>query len=182
MRIGIFGGTFDPPHNGHLSVAKAAIRQLRLDVLYIIPCGNPVLKERSLITPARLRVAMCRLAFSGLKRCKVSLLEIRRKRKSYTVHTLEHFYRKGDRLFLITGSDAAPNPKTWYKFERIMKLCTVVVAKRKGSALQNSDFEILAGDFPEVSSTELRRALKAGTRAKELPKKVLEYITRKKIY
>lgn len=185
MRIGIFGGTFDPPHLGHVTLARQAIRQLKLDKLYVIPCGNPVLKDRRRISAARHRIAMCRIAFAGIPRCEISTLETRRKRKSYTVLTLKHFRRKmkpGDELFLITGSDAAPNPATWYKFESIIRLCTVVVGMRKGFHTPRPEFRILAGNFPKVSSTELRNRLKSGKRVANIQSGVLDYIRRNCLY
>ena len=99
MRIGIYGGTFSPIHNGHIAAARAFMEQMWLDILYVIPTGVTPHKEMQGNATGADRLEMCRLAFAGMDGVIVSDMELKREGKSYTVDTLQELYRPEDRLF-----------------------------------------------------------------------------------
>ena len=104
-RIGIYGGTFSPPHNGHLAAARAFMEQMWLDILYVIPAAIPPHKQMAEPVSAADRLEMCRRAFAGMEGVYVSDMEIRRGGKSYTVDTLRELSGDDRRLFLLCGTD-----------------------------------------------------------------------------
>ena len=122
-RIGIFGGTFSPPHNGHLQAAKAFMEQMWLDILYVIPTALPPHKEMEIPVSAQHRLEMCRLAFSGMEGVYVSDMEIQRGGKSYTVETLRELTGEDRRLFFLCGTDMMLTLDRWREPEEIFKLC-----------------------------------------------------------
>lgn len=131
MRVGIYGGTFSPVHQGHVAAAKAFMEQMWLDVLYIIPTGVTPHKEmKGDATPAD-RLEMCRLAFKGMEGVIVSDLEMRREGKSYTVDTLRELSRPDDRLFLLLGTDMMLTLDRWREPEEIFRLCYPVYIRRE---------------------------------------------------
>lgn len=129
-RIGIYGGTFSPPHNGHLAAAKAFMEQMWLDFLYVIPAALPPHKEMEYPVSARDRLEMCRLAFAGMEGVYVSDLEIRRGGKSYTVDTLRELAGDDRRLFLLCGTDMVLTLGEWKDPAEIFRLCYPVYIRR----------------------------------------------------
>lgn len=130
-RIGIYGGTFSPPHNGHVRAALAFLETARLDVLYVIPTGR--LPHRSKIPDAdsALRLAMTRAAFADADpRIRISSYEIESSGVSYTYRTLAHFAKPGSELFLLCGSDMFLTVDTWRCSDRIFSLATVAFVPR----------------------------------------------------
>ena len=115
MRVGIYGGTFSPVHNGHVAAAKAFMEQMWLDILYVIPTGTSPHKEMDGEATGADRLEMCRLAFADVEGVIVSDCEIRRSGKSYTVDTLREFYAPEHRLFLLCGTDMMLTLDTWYQ-------------------------------------------------------------------
>ncbi len=134
MRLGIFGGTFDPVHLGHLIVAEQAREQCALDEVRFIPAGHPPHKHGRALTAASHRLAMLRFAVAGHAAFRVDDREIRRPGPSYTVVTLEEL--RGElpqaELFLIMGADSLRDLPDWHQPERICTLATLVVANRPG--------------------------------------------------
>lgn len=130
-RIGVFGGAFDPPHVAHRALAEAALRQLALDELHIVPTGQAWHKARAL-TDAVHRLAMCRLAFAELPGVRVDTREIDRAGPSYTVDTLTalHDEQPEAALFLVVGADQWLAFRTWRRWAEILRLATVAVAHR----------------------------------------------------
>ena len=130
-RIGVFGGAFDPPHTGHLALARAALAQLDLTQLRIVPTGQAWHKVRAL-TDAAHRLEMCRLLFAPLADVWVDDSEIRRAGPSYTVDTLEvlQAQRPGARLMLLLGQDQAAGLAQWHRPEEIARLAIIWVAVR----------------------------------------------------
>lgn len=196
MRVGIFGGTFNPPHCGHVLLAEHAVRALMLDLLYIIPAADPPHKEVAQKVPAEHRLAMARLAFEGVERAQVSDLEIRRGGKSYTADTAEELLRlhPGAQLYLLVGTDMLMNLPEWRRVEELLKLCTIAAFQREtgdGEKLEaqarylrerfGARVEIIRDSFLEVSSTWARERLREGE-SRELPKKVVDYIRKNKLY
>ena len=112
-RIGIYGGTFSPPHNGHLAAARAFMEQMWLDILYVIPAAIPPHKQMAEPVSAADRLEMCRRAFAGMEGVYVSDMEIRRGGKSYTVDTLRELSGDDRRLFLLCGTDMVLTLDEW---------------------------------------------------------------------
>lgn len=177
MRIGIYGGTFAPPHNGHVVAAKEFFRQMELDLLYIIPTALPPHKQIDAGDDPRHRLAMCERAFGDMERVIVSDLEISRGGKSYTVDTLRALSGEDRRLLLLMGTDMMLTLDRWREPEEIFKLCYPVYMRRESDPViegqiiaKNKEYLARFGkvvrrvpcDFIDISSTEIRRRVKAG--------------------
>lgn len=190
-RIGIFGGTFNPPHIAHSIVAESVRAQLILDKIIFIPSGNPPLKES---IPAEDRLAMANLAFGDDINFEVSDIEIRDiTEKSYTVNTLRKLRIKyeGERikLFLIIGADNLLDLPRWKDPEQLFQLAEIVVINRPGFDPKNSKQEFyekakfIDVPFLEISSSMIREYVKIGRPVKYLvTKEVEEYIEDNKLY
>lgn len=146
LRIGIFGGTFNPIHQGHLAIAEEVQKTLGLDRTLFIPAGRPPHKKGRRVLPAKHRLEMVRLAIQGRPGLEVSDLEIARPGKSYTIETvkaLERKFPKGTAFYLILGLDAFLEFSTWRSPEDLMARCHIVVVSRPGfrfSDLTRLDF------------------------------------------
>lgn len=172
-RIGVFGGTFDPPHIAHVALARAAIEQLRLDVLLVIPTGEAWHKSRAL-TPAVHRLEMTYLAFSDLDSVVVDPRETLRSGPSYTVDTLLELRTEYSRsqIFLVLGEDQAQALGSWHRISEIPEIATICVAERAGFTRADGTFSALSAEIPglrrfempplEVSSTDIRSRLVHG--------------------
>lgn len=167
-RLGVFGGTFDPPHIGHLAAAEAARFTLGLDRVLFVVASLPWQKVDSQpVSPAADRLALVRAAVAEVEGCEVSTLEIDRGGDSSTAETLEALARDGRELFLIIGSDLAESLDTWRSPDVIRSLATVAVVARlgsRGSGAPPPGWRWVAVDGPgiEVSSTHVRRWLAEG--------------------
>ena len=152
VRVGVFGGTFDPVHVGHLSIANAALEAIPLDrVIFVIARRSP-LKERGPVAAEADRLAMLELAVADEPRFSVSRIELERSAPSYTVDTLEALAGPDD-LFLILGGDAIAELPRWRDPGRIAELATVVVAERPGAPERRGNAAsapILAFDAPRL--------------------------------
>ncbi|MBE6966303.1 MAG: nicotinate (nicotinamide) nucleotide adenylyltransferase [Ruminococcaceae bacterium] len=197
MRIGLMGGTFNPPHMGHINAARAAMDELSLDRLIFIPTGTPPHKEMAeMSATTKQRLEMTYLAAKTLG-AEVSDIEIRREGKSFTVYTLRELHSKypDDELWLIMGTDMFLSLETWFCFEEIFSLASVAAVARedddKKRLLAHSEqlkrkygakTRVLEAAALTVSSTELR----PGNNRKELrdflPPEVYDYIIRKNLY
>lgn len=134
MRVGIYGGTFSPVHNGHVAAAKAFMEQMWLDILYVIPTGVTPHKTMKGNATAKDRLEMCRLAFAGMEGVIVSDLEMKRNGKSYTVDTLRELYDPAGRLFFLMGTDMLLTLDQWREPEEIFRLCYPVYIRREADA------------------------------------------------
>ncbi|MBK6388668.1 MAG: nicotinate (nicotinamide) nucleotide adenylyltransferase [Rhodoferax sp.] len=141
LRIGLFGGSFDPPHAAHVALVKAAVSQLALDELRVLPTGHAWHKSRTL-SAAEHRLAMAELAFAGVERVRVDPREILRAGPSYTVDTLREIRleQPGAELFLVIGEDQARSLTTWHDWEEIPKLAIICVAARAYSMRAEDQF------------------------------------------
>ena len=190
MRIGILGGTFDPIHEGHLALARAAVKELRLDKLVFIPTYRHPLndKQNSTVTNAEDRLQMVRLAIGGESKFEVSDLELNRKGISYTVDTLNQIrqkFPKPHEVFFVTGGDWGKNLNQWKDIDTIFSLAHFVVAKRPGFDTRNLPKEVTFLDFTplDISSTKLRAQLEKDVSSVSLvPKPVLDYIRCHQLY
>lgn len=131
LRVGMFGGAFDPPHWAHRALAEVALRQLELDVLHILPTGQAWHKAR-VLSPAEHRLAMCLLSFGDLPRTRIDTREIRRDGASYTADTLRELAAEypGAQLFLVLGADQLLAFKTWIRWPEVLRHATLAVANR----------------------------------------------------
>jgi nicotinate-nucleotide adenylyltransferase len=191
VRIGVFGGTFDPPHVGHLLLASDAREALRLDSLIFIPAATQPLKIHapSVASPQD-RLEMVRLAVADDANYTVDDTEIARKGLSYTVDTLEHLSKRhpGAELFLLLGEDALAGVPQWRNPERIRELATLAVMRRSGP--EGSPVTPIAVGVTavstrrvDVSSTEIRDRLRAGKSIKGfVPESVERFIDARGLY
>lgn len=197
MRVGILGGTFNPPHLGHLVCAQEAYLQLRLARVMLIPAGIPPHKPVDDEPGAPHRLEMCRIAVEGEEeRFEVSDIEVLRAGPSYTVDTLQELHSRipDSELFLILGADIAVGLPGWHEPERVLSLATVAVAERAGTAheaVERAIDDVQGGDraqffdMPEIgiSSTMLRERVRRGEPTRYLlPDAVREYIDRNQLY
>jgi nicotinate-nucleotide adenylyltransferase len=196
MRLGILGGTFNPPHLGHLVAAQEAYRELELDQVMLIPAGIPPHKPVEAEPGSQHRLELCRRAIGDDERFRVSDLELRRDGPSYTVDTLNSLSTQAptNELFLILGGDIAAGLPKWHEPERVLELATVAVAKRPGTA-KEAVTKALAGlkggerarffEMPSIgiSSTMLRRRVQAGQPIRYfVPDGVVDYIETHGLY
>jgi nicotinate-nucleotide adenylyltransferase len=191
MRIGVFGGTFDPPHVGHLLLAADAREALSLDRLIFIPVwAQPFKVGTPPVASAQDRLEMVRLAVADDANYAVDDAEIDRKGLSYTVDTLEHLAARfqGSRLFLLMGQDSLSGFPKWRNPERIRELATVAVMRRSGDAergLQSEADGVVSVSTRRVdlSSTEVRDRLRAGKSIKGfVPESVERFIEARGLY
>jgi nicotinate-nucleotide adenylyltransferase len=191
MRIGVFGGTFDPPHVGHLLLAADAREALNLDRLIFIPVWSQPLKVGTPpVASAQDRLEMVRLAVADDANYAVDDAEINRKGLSYTVDTLEHLAQrfKGAQLFLLMGQDSLKGFPNWRNPERIRALATVAVMKRSGDP--DLEFEgaeeralIVSTRRVDVSATEIRERRRAEKSIKGfVPESVERFIEARGLY
>jgi nicotinate-nucleotide adenylyltransferase len=186
-RIGLFGGTFDPPHAGHLAIAECAREQLRLDLVLFVPAGTPPHKRGRRMSSAAVRVAMTRLAVRGNRAFRVSTLEVRRAGPSFTVDTLRDLRAAfpGARLYLILGEDSLDDFRTWHEPEAIATLATLAVARRPGRSRRRPPGRVVWLDNPglDLSSSGIRASVRAGRSVRYLvPDAVAAYIGRRQLY
>ena len=155
-RVGVFGGAFDPPHIAHAAMATAALEQLQLDELRVMPTGEAWHKRRGL-TPAVHRLEMVRLAFATMERVVIDSRETRRSGPSYTVDTLAELRDETpiDKLFLIIGEDQAAALTTWHRWREIPDFATICVAARAGFAGARGTFNALYPGILPLQSIEL---------------------------
>ena len=156
-RIGIYGGTFSPPHNGHIAAAKAFMEQMWLDFLYVIPTATPPHKEMDVPVDAAHRLEMCRLAFSNVEGIYVSDMEMRRGGRSYTVDTLRELTGPDRRLFLLCGTDMMLTLDEWREPEEIFKLSYPVYIRREKDALLDKMIVQKIADYNEKYGKVVRR-------------------------
>ena len=157
IRIGIYGGTFSPPHNGHIAAAKAFMEQMWLDFLYVIPTATPPHKEMEVPVDAAHRLEMCRLAFADVEGVYVSDMEMRRGGRSYTVDTLRELTGPDRRLFLLCGTDMMLTLDEWREPEEIFKLSYPVYIRREKDAILDQKIVQKIADYNEKYGKVVRR-------------------------
>ncbi len=189
-RIGLFGGTFDPPHNAHVALAALALQELALDELRWIPAGQPWQKTRA-ITPAAQREAMVRLAMAGEPRFVLERCELRRQGASFTLDTVRELQaaRSGAEWFLIIGQDQYANLHTWRDWRELLARVTLAVANRPGVAIEpHPDVRAAAQRIVplpmlDIASTDIRARVAAGQDIGTLvPASVARYIEANHLY
>lgn len=194
QKICVFGGTFNPPHNGHIKLATNAADCIGADRVIVIPDCIPPHKESKQLASAEERAEMCRASFGFDDRFEVSTMEIERGSKSYTVETLRELKKKypDDELFLIIGSDMLATFTQWYCWEEILTLATLVAASRERgfepklegfSEAQKKRVIYLENEPFEISSSEIRNGIYSGNEYDNLIcKQTLEFIKKRGLY
>lgn len=189
-RIGLFGGTFDPPHNAHLALARQALADLALDELRWIPAGQPYQKARP-ITPAVHREAMVHEAIAGEPRFMLERCELERPGPSYTIDTVRELQARepGAHWFLLIGADQYAGLPTWREWRELLERVTLAVARRPGAASPADagpgGAAVAAVAMPpmDVSATVIRARAAAGAPIADLvPPGVASYIGRHHLY
>jgi nicotinate-nucleotide adenylyltransferase len=200
MRLGIFGGTFDPVHYGHLLLAECCREQCGLEAVWFLPAAVPPHKQEQELTPVAGRIEMLELAIAGNPAFSVCRHEADREGVHYTVDTLEHFHEEdpGRELFFLVGADMFLDLPNWRNPARVCELALPVVVRRPGCGV--IDFDRLSGiaakerielmrrcqvEMPEIgtSSTELRRRAAAGESIRyRTPRAVEMYIETHGLY
>ena len=196
MKIAIFGGTFDPPHNEHRSIAEHVLSELKPDRLIVMPAKLPPHKRREGVSRAKDRAEMAKLAFSGLDGVEFSDFEMRQRGPSYTYRTLQYFRKRypGDELVFVIGSDSLRDFFSWRSPKKIAELATIAVCRRRGAgslARAVKTFEKRTGKSPvlldyagaDLSSTELKVLIAYGIDVSSwVPEEVLGFIRKKRLY
>ncbi len=198
MRIGIFGGTFNPPHKGHMLIAQSALDEAELSKIIFVPCGNPPHKDDTDIADAKHRFNMVKLAISGNPFFDISDIEVRASSPSYTaklLESLEALY-PDNTLCFIMGADSLFQMEEWYHPELIFKRAEIIVALRGGydnskitdtirDYKQKYNARIRTLNMPEIelSASSVRERLKKGENVQDmLSGSVVQYIEKNGIY
>lgn len=201
MRIGLFGGSFNPIHVGHLIASRAVAEHLRLEKVYLVPASVPPHSAPKSLAPSPHRLEMVRLAVQDEPLFEVSDYELLQPGPSYTVLTVEEFRRRlgdGAELFWIIGADSLPELANWYQADRLVDLCRIITAARPGwevpdlSALArrlrpDQVEKLRAGILQtlriDVSASEIRRRIAAGLSIRYMvPDAVADYIAANGLY
>lgn len=203
LRVGVYGGAFDPPHQAHHALAVAAMSQLQLDLLLILPTGQAWHKARTL-TEAKHRLAMCLLAFGDLPNTRVDPRETRRAGPSFTADTLQELRLEFPQaqLFLLLGADQLLAFKTWMRWPEVLQMARLAVANRatrigadalddahQEADLSGVDVPFIPLDMPltNISATAVRARFgqplgRTGTQAALVPQAVASYISQHHLY
>ena len=201
VKKAIFGGTFDPIHNGHIHIAYETLYRLGVDNIIFVPTGNPPHKTKRDITSAFLRYEMVKAAVSMESKFSVSKYEINKPNLSYTYNTLKHFNKveRKTRWYFLTGVDCLMDIESWNRVEDIFKLCQFIVFNRPGfpdftkknikeqkeKIEKKYSAKIIYLDAPlfDISSTDIRKNIKLGRNVSYLlPESVYHIIKQHNLY
>lgn len=197
QRIGIFGGTFDPVHYGHLLLAETCREQLNLDSVVLLPAGSPPHKSDSDISPASHRLEMLKLAVSGCPEFQIDERELKREGPSYTALTLQELSSEqpDSTLYFLMGADSLRDIPGWKDPQQILQLATVVAVNRPGIPLpETAEVRVWAGDLADsiqviqtlgtdLSSSTLRNQVAANLSIRFMtPRAVGVYIEQHELY
>jgi nicotinate-nucleotide adenylyltransferase len=199
MRIGIFGGTFDPVHMGHLILAEQCRAQANLDEVWFVPSAQPPHKSDKSVTRFEQRCDMLELAIAGHSAFRVDRIEKELPEPSYTARTLSELHTRhpGNEFFLLLGSDCLPDLPGWYEPRLVIERAGLVVVPRPGVMLWTAErlaaalsldvsavrLRFVACPMIEIASRELRRAITDGMSIRYMvPRAVEEYIRERKLY
>ena len=197
MNIGIFGGTFNPVHKGHVSALKKILSAVSLDRVLVLPDRIPPHKSAEGLVSGSDRLEMCRIAFSSVENAEVSDWELKNEGKSYSVITLRHFHKvfPDDKLYFIMGSDMLASFENWYRYEEILTLCSLICVSRsqedtdrlEGYAeklrAKGGKVMIVPVEPFEISSSQIRDMLKKNLDCTcYLDENVVQYIMANNLY
>ncbi len=189
----VFGGTFDPIHNGHMAVAQSLLDALQADPVLIVPAGRPWLRADPLVASAEDRLRMAQLAVGGESGIEVSDVDVVRDKTTYSVDTIQDLRDRygSDRDFVLAiGSDAASELHRWHRYEDLVGMCRIAVVRRPGVTLTPSidtlpNSFVIDGPMMDVSASEIRTSYASedlGNAAAHVPKSVHEFIIDSGLY
>ena len=200
-RIGILGGTFNPPHLGHLYIAEQVYREFALDKVIVLPVGIPPHKQEEAVLSAEQREQMCRLFCQEGNFLELCTMELRREGYTYTIDTLRAFHKilkPGQRIYYIIGTDTLFQLETWKEHEAVLSqdLCTFLCVPRPGDPMRKVEEKIeelkerygvkillSSGAGPDISSTMVREAMERGESVAELvPERVLLFMEAEHVF
>ena len=199
QKIGVFGGAFNPVHNGHINLALHYLNELELDKILFIPTASPPHKSDDDFAPKEDRINMLSLAISSFDKFEISDIEFKLTGKSYTYLTLSELKKiyKNAEFYLIIGADQMLHFDKWYKYKEILSLVTLCTSARENEkekaeilsfasrldGLDMNKFKLLTSPVLKVSSSEIRQKIKDSEDFSSLvPKKVYDYIIKRRIY
>lgn len=199
QKIGVFGGAFNPVHNGHINLALHYLNEFELDKILFIPTASPPHKSDDDFAPKEDRINMLSLAISSFDKFEISDIEFKLKGKSYTYLTLSELKKiyKNAEFYLIIGADQMLHFDKWYKYKEILSIVTLCTSARENEkekaeilsfasrldGLDMNKFKLLTSPVLKVSSSEIRQKIKDGEDFSSLvPKKVYDYIIKRRIY
>lgn len=200
-RIGILGGTFNPPHLGHLYIAEQVYREFALDKVIVLPVGIPPHKQEEAVLSAEQRERMCRLFCQEGNFLELCTMELRREGYTYTIDTLRAFHKilkPGQRIYYIIGTDTLFQLETWKEHEAVLSqdLCTFLCVPRPGDLMRKVEEKIeelkerygvkillSSGAGPDISSTMVREAMARGESVAELvPERILQFMEAEHVF
>ena len=158
-RVAIYGGTFDPVHNGHLEVARGVLKLFELDELWFVPAWVPPHKRNANITSAFHRFAMVALATQADQRLLISTVELDSPDRPYAVDTIVRMLRDDQRLFFLMGADSWNEIRTWFEWRKLLTLCDLIVVTRPGYEITTPPAEATLVDLRGKDAGEMRRTL-----------------------
>ena len=192
-RIVVYGGTFDPFHNGHLSVARCLLEELEADLVVIVPAGRPWLRANPPLASSADRLTMAQLATEGEPGIELSDVDIIREGTTYSIDTiaeLRRVYGDEHEYFLAIGSDSAAELHRWHRYEDLVDACTFVVIQRPGTPLSSelrlpSKTVYVEGPMIDVSASAIRAlyaSLESSAAAKCVPRLTHGFIIENGLY
>ena len=192
-RIVVFGGTFDPVHNGHIAIAKCLRDKLDPELVVMVPTGHPWLRSEAPVASSIDRLRMVELAVGNERRIAVSNVDIVRDRTTYSIDTMNDLrqqYGADCEFILAIGSDAVSNLHRWHRYDELAEKCTFAVIERPGSPLDDTgslpdDTLVIRGPMTNVSASKIRETIRLGDVAKTanvLPDLVLRFIIEEGLY
>ena len=183
MKIGLFGGAFNPVHNGHMAVARTAVKEMNLDKLIFIPTGHAPHKEETEISRED-RYNMLLEAISCEEKMSVSDYELKSEKVNYSADTTEYFKSlyPDDEIYFLIGDDSYNQLDSWREPQRITEAATLLVFPREGAEVKKPAVALLM-EIVEISSSEIREKIKMGKDCRNLlPKRVFDYIIKRNLY
>jgi nicotinate-nucleotide adenylyltransferase len=185
-KIGIYGGSFNPIHRGHVEIIKYVMREMKLDRIIVIPVGNPSHREDDLLAGEK-RIELVKAACRDIPGVNVSSIEVKSEGVSYTYDTLLNLKKryKEAEFYEIIGEDSAEYIDEWKDYEKMLNECKFVVLKRTGYNYKsdNENMIVLESPLYRYSSTEVRNGLKNGIDVRSMvPEAVWEIIEKEKLY
>ncbi|HEX5329980.1 nicotinate (nicotinamide) nucleotide adenylyltransferase [Sulfuricurvum sp.] len=172
MKLALYGGSFDPPHAGHVEVVTKALELLPIDKLIIVPAWrNPF--KRSVIADGATRYGWLKTIFATFEKVEISDFELSQNRSVFTIETVEHFAPMVEEIYLIIGADNLESLNQWHRYEELERRVTWVVASRDGIAIPKTMIH-LAVDVP-ICSSDIRRTLTSLGLESEIETKILTY-------
>ncbi len=197
-KTGIMGGTFNPVHNGHLTLARQALRQFALDNVLFMPCGVPYMKAGQKVEDGQIRAEMTALAIQDEPRFILSTMELERQGNTYTYQTLERLRAENPETeyYFIVGADSLFHMAQWVCPEKIFAGCHILAAVRDEKTTEDmemqiallkqeydADIHLLQTEYMDISSSEIRRKIGAGESVDcDLPPAVRQYIEKRGLY